>query len=65
MALPVKCEAEYKQDRCSHVLKPIDAEDAKRLNEGEQRKYKYCCVKCGKYLKNLNGILMREATCQA
>jgi hypothetical protein len=59
MVLPVKCEAEHRQDRCAHVLEPIDSRADSDLNEGEKRKYKYRCVKCGKYLKNINGILAR------
>jgi phage-related protein len=53
MSLAVKCEAEYRQDDCSHVLELAD-DEAKRLIS---KKIKYRCVKCGKYLKNLIGVL--------
>lgn len=59
MATPVKSEREYQQDRCSHVLKAVDPEIAKYLHENGQRDYKYQCVKCGRFLKNLNGVLTR------
>lgn len=56
MGLAVKCEAEYRQDECMHVLEPISDKDRVNLHTDGERDYKYHCVKCGRCLKNLNGI---------
>lgn len=56
----VKSEREYEQDRCLHILEPISNEDAGNVNEPNERPYKYHCIKCGRWLKNRNGILTKE-----
>jgi hypothetical protein len=58
MGMPVKTEAEHRQDRCPHLLKTIDADTQQALREFGERDYKYQCVKCGRFLKNLNGVLL-------
>lgn len=60
MAMPVKSEHEHRQDRCSHVLEPISEADKKDLHTEGERDYKYRCIKCGKYLKQLSGTLRQR-----
>lgn len=58
MAMPVKTEAEHRQDQCLHLLKPISDEGKRQLHEDGKRDYEYECVLCGRPLKNLNGTLL-------
>lgn len=59
MGTAVRCEAELRQDQCSHRLVIMSDADKARLAERGQRDYKYQCVKCGRCLKNLNGVLLQ------
>lgn len=57
MGLAVKSEGEHRQDRCLHLLERISEDDRKDLHEDGKQDYKYRCVKCGRYLRRLNGVL--------
>ena len=50
----LKRQNEHRQDRCLHLLEPIDAKIA-RVHENGQRECRYRCVKCGRHLKNKVG----------
>lgn len=58
MAMPVITEAEHRQFACLHLLEHISEDDIKRMHVDGERDYKFRCVKCGKFLKNINGVVI-------
>lgn len=49
---PVISEGEHRQFRCLHTLEQLDP--------AKEHGFKYRCLKCDKYMKRLNGIIVRQ-----
>lgn len=58
MGLPVITEAEHREFACLHLLERISEEDKRRCHIDGERDYKFRCTKCGKFLKNINGVVI-------
>lgn len=54
MSQGVKSIHEYTQDKCEHRVEQLDP--------AKEAGYRYRCVKCGKHMIKLNGIVVKRLT---